>query len=119
VLLVKQAVLNEIKSSRYRTRPARFTWYFPPDHTYYTVSFTQLKLIDEDVLQYYNNHFHHPPMLILLPLFTLVILFLDLLGLQKEGTAGLSGWRIAIIHAALITGIFIAVPSEFLSLFHA
>ena len=58
-------------------------------------------------------------MLILLPLFTVILLFLDLLGLQKQGTARLSGWRIAIIHAALITGLFIALQSGILSLFHA
>ena len=57
-------------------------------------------------------------MLIFLPFLTVVLVFLDLLGLQKEGPARLTGWRVALLQAVLMAGVFIAIQSEIFSLFH-
>ncbi len=58
-------------------------------------------------------------MLIFLPFLTVVFVFLDLLGLQKEGSSRLTGWRVALLQAVLMAGVFIAIQSEIFSLFHA
>lgn len=57
-------------------------------------------------------------MLIILPLLTMLIVFLALLGSQKESTGKLIGTRVALLQAALLGGVFIAAQSEILSAFH-
>jgi hypothetical protein len=57
-------------------------------------------------------------MLIALPFLTVVIVFLNLLGLQKGGSSRLSGCRVALLQSMLLMGVFIALQSEILSLFH-
>jgi hypothetical protein len=56
-------------------------------------------------------------MLIILPFLTGLLVFLDLLGLQKEGVGKLTGTRVALLQAALVGGAFIAIQSEILSAF--
>ncbi|OGO62139.1 MAG: hypothetical protein A2030_04045, partial [Chloroflexi bacterium RBG_19FT_COMBO_50_10] len=46
-------------------------------------------------------------------------MFIDLLGLQKEGSVKLTGCRVALLQAALIAGVLIVIQSEIFSLFHA
>ncbi len=57
-------------------------------------------------------------MLIALPFLTIVVVFLSLLGLQKEGSSRLTGRRVALLQSVLMAGVFIALQSEILSLFH-
>ena len=57
-------------------------------------------------------------MLITLPFLTVLVIFLSLLGLQKVGSSRLTGSRVALLQAVLIAGVFLALQSEILSLFH-
>ena len=57
-------------------------------------------------------------MLISLPFLAVLVIFLDLLGLQKEEQSQLKGCRVALLQAVLIGGVLIAVQSEILSIFH-
>jgi hypothetical protein len=57
-------------------------------------------------------------MLITLPFLTVMIIFLALLGAQKENPSRLKGGRVALLQTALIAGVFTALHSEVLSLFH-
>jgi hypothetical protein len=57
-------------------------------------------------------------MLIIIPFLAVLFVFLDLLGLQKEGSLSLKGWRVALLQAILMAGVYIAIQSEILSLLH-
>jgi hypothetical protein len=57
-------------------------------------------------------------MLIALPFLTVIVVFLNLLGLQKVGSSRLTGCRVALLQSVLLAGVFIAIQSEILSLFH-
>ncbi len=57
-------------------------------------------------------------MLIFLLVLSIMVAFLDLLGLQREVTKGFTGCRVVALQTALGTGIFIAVQSEMLGLFN-
>jgi hypothetical protein len=57
-------------------------------------------------------------MLIALPFLTVLVVFLNLLGLQRVGSSRLSGCRVALLQAVLLAGVFVALQSELLSLFH-
>jgi hypothetical protein len=57
-------------------------------------------------------------MMIILPFLTGLLVFLSLLGLQKEGSGKLTGSRVALLQTALLGGVFIATQSEILSVFH-
>jgi Dolichyl-phosphate-mannose-protein mannosyltransferase len=57
-------------------------------------------------------------MLIALPILTVSIVFLNLLGLQKVRSSSLTGCRVALLQSVLMAGVFITLQSEFLSLFH-
>jgi Dolichyl-phosphate-mannose-protein mannosyltransferase len=56
-------------------------------------------------------------MLVLLPLLTATIIFLDLLGWRVAVHSNDKDWRFAFLQLLLITGVFIALQSEILSLF--
>jgi hypothetical protein len=71
------------------------------------------------ILRHYNINEHFPThMLIVLPFLTLLVIFLALLGAQKEDPSRLKGGRVALLQTVLIAGVFTALYSEFLSLFH-
>ena len=57
-------------------------------------------------------------MLIALPFLTVIVVFLNLLGLQKVGSSRLTGCRVALLQSVLLAGVFIALQSEILSIFH-
>ncbi len=57
-------------------------------------------------------------MLIVIPILTLFVVFLDLLGLQQVRPSRLTGCRVALLQTVLIAGAFIALQSEILSLLH-
>ncbi len=57
-------------------------------------------------------------MLIALPFLAITVIFLSLLGAQKEDPSRLKGGRVALLQTVLIAGVFIALQSEILSLFH-
>jgi hypothetical protein len=57
-------------------------------------------------------------MLIALPFLTISVLFLTLLGAQKEDPSRLKGGRVALLQTVLIAGVFVGLQSEVLSLFH-
>lgn len=57
-------------------------------------------------------------MLIVIPLLTLLFIFLALLGAQKEDPSRLKGVRVALLQTVLMAGVFIALYSETLGLFH-
>jgi hypothetical protein len=56
--------------------------------------------------------------IILLPL-AFGIVFLDMVGLQQTGKLRQNGWRVAFLQASLLTGVFIVLQSELLSLIKA
>jgi hypothetical protein len=58
-------------------------------------------------------------MLITLPFLTVIIVFLNLLGSQKVESSRLTGCRVALLQSVLMAGVFIALQSEILSLFHS
>jgi hypothetical protein len=58
-------------------------------------------------------------MLIILPFLTGLVVFIALLGSQKGAGGKLTGARVALLQTALLGGVFIAVQSEVLSVFHA
>jgi hypothetical protein len=58
-------------------------------------------------------------MLIVLPIFTFVIVFLDLVGIQRSEKLRPCGWRLAILQTALLLNVFIVLQSELLSIFKA
>ena len=55
---------------------------------------------------------------VFLLLLSILVAFLDLLGLQKEVPFRFNGWRVAALQTALGTGVFIALQSEILGLFN-
>ncbi len=57
-------------------------------------------------------------MLIVIPILTILLVFLNLLGLQQVRSSRLTGSRVALLQAVLIAGVFIALQSELLSLLH-
>jgi hypothetical protein len=57
-------------------------------------------------------------MLIIIPFLTLGVVFFDLLGCQKVNSTRLTGCRVAALQSVLMAGVFIALQSEVLSLFH-
>jgi len=71
------------------------------------------------ILRQYNINSYFPKsMLIALPFLTVLVVFLNLLGLQKVGSSRLTGNRVALLQSVLLAGVFIAFQSEILSLFH-
>ena len=58
-------------------------------------------------------------MLIVLPILTFVIIFLDLVGLQQTKKLRPYGWRLAILQTVLLLNVFIVLQSELLSIFKA
>jgi hypothetical protein len=67
---------------------------------------------------YNNNVLFLTDMLIFLLVLSVLITFLDLLGLQIEAPTRFNGWRVASLQTALVTGVFIALQSEILGLFN-
>jgi hypothetical protein len=57
-------------------------------------------------------------MLIVIPFLTIVFVFLELLGAQNEDPSRLKGGRVALLQAVLMAGVFVALQSEILGLFH-
>jgi hypothetical protein len=57
-------------------------------------------------------------MLIILPFLAVLAIFLDLLGMQKVESTRFTGSRVALLQSVLMVGVFIALQSEILSLFH-
>ncbi len=57
-------------------------------------------------------------MLIVLPFLAILIVFFSLLGVQREEPSRLTDWRVALLQTVLIAGVFTALHSEILSLFH-
>ncbi len=57
-------------------------------------------------------------MLIVIPFLTVLVVFLSLLGAQREEPSKLADWRVALLQTVLIAGVFTALHSEVLSLFH-
>jgi hypothetical protein len=58
-------------------------------------------------------------MLILLPLTALVLVFIILLGTQSDDPSQLKDWRFALLQTVLVAGVFTALYSEILGIFHA
>jgi hypothetical protein len=56
-------------------------------------------------------------MLIALPFIAFTLVFIDLVGLQQTQKQGHIGWRVAILQAALLAGVWIVLQSELLGLF--
>jgi hypothetical protein len=57
-------------------------------------------------------------MLIIFPFLAVLLVFLDLLGLQEDRPSKLKGWRVALLQAVIIAVVFIALQSELLGLLH-
>ena len=57
-------------------------------------------------------------MLIVIPILTILVVFLNLLGLQQVRPSRLTGCRVALLQTVLIAGVFVALQSEMLSLLH-
>src|SRR5512136_2471238 len=71
------------------------------------------------IRQHYNICGSYPiPMLIVLPFFTVLIVYLNLLGLQKVGPGKLTGCRVALLQTVLVVGVYVAIQSEIFSLLH-
>jgi hypothetical protein len=56
-------------------------------------------------------------MLVLIPLITAIILFLDLSGRQEKANSRFKSLRLALLQVVLIMGVFIALQSEILGIF--
>jgi hypothetical protein len=59
------------------------------------------------------------PMLTLLPIIALVLIFLLLLGAQENSHSRLKDWRFALLQTVLFGGVYTALYSELLGIFHA